>query len=190
MEAAQRAGVTMCTHLFNAMPPFHPREPGIIGVLGSSFAPRPYFGLIADGVHVHPASLKMAAAARPESVVLVSDQMCATGLPDGTHSFASMSVEVREGSAYKAGTSTLAGSVVPLDECVRRFAAFCEVGIVRALEAATLHPARVLGIESSKGTLDVGADADILMLDDELHVRRVYVGGLRAWSARGEEEVS
>ena len=63
MESAHAAGVRLITHLFNAMPPFHPREPGIVGVLGSKLKPQSFFGLIADGVHVHPASLKLAATA-------------------------------------------------------------------------------------------------------------------------------
>ena len=183
MEAAQAAGVRKCTHLFNAMPAFEPREPGIIGVLGSATLPRPFFGLIADGIHVHPASLKLAATVRPDSVVLVTDGIVALGLPEGTYNFADVGeIHVTAGGrALKAGSSTLAGAVVPMDECVRRFCRFTECGVVRALEAATLHPAQVLGIAHRKGTLDPGADADILFLDDELHVLRCYLAGEAAW---------
>ena len=187
MEEAQRWGVTMCTHLFNAMLPLDPQEPGIVGVLGSATRPHPFFGIIADGIHVHPSSLKIAHAARPASLVLVSDQMAAMGLPDGQHRLGEAVVEVVGDRAYRQGTQTLAGAVVPLNECVRRFARFCDCGAVAAIEAATLHPAQCLGIEASKGTLRVGADADLVLLDDELRVRRTYVAGKLGWAAEGEE---
>ena len=107
MEASLKWGVTMCTHLFNAMPPFHPREPGIVGLLGSKFQPRPFLGLISDGVHVHPASVKLAAAARPDSIVLVSDGIVAMGLPEGQHHFGEVPVEIVSGDkAYRSGTTT------------------------------------------------------------------------------------
>jgi N-acetylglucosamine-6-phosphate deacetylase len=189
MEEAQRMGVRMCTHLFNAMPPFHPREPGIVGVLGSKpslanpDAKPPFFGLIADGVHVHPASLKLAASARPESVVLVSDGMVALGLPPGTYSFGEVGqIDLKGDRVYRSGTETLAGAVLPLDECVRRFQRMCGCDAVRALEAATLHPAQVLGIEATKGTLAFGADADLILLDDEMRVHATYVAGHHAWT--------
>lgn len=183
LEKARAAGVRMCTHLFNAMLPFHSEEPGIIGVLGSIAQPAPYFGLIADGVHVHPASLKIAATARPDSVVLVSDAIVAMGLPKGNYAFGDVRIDVvGDDTAYRHGTRTLAGAVVPLDECVRRFRRLCGTSIVRALEAASLHPACALGIESSKGRLDLGCDADFVMLDDELRVVETYIAGACVWS--------
>ena len=193
MEAAQAAGVRMCTHLFNAMPAFHPLEPGIIGVLGSPVQPIAYFGLIADGVHVHPASVKIAATVRPDSVVLVSDAMIAMGLPEGRYSFGEVGdVDVVGGDrVYRAGTSTLAGAVVPLDECVRRFHQYAGCTIVAALEAASLHPAQALGIDAKKGCLEPGADADFVLLDDNLQVRHCYIAGERVWpAANGPEAVA
>ena len=175
MDAASGAGVRMCTHLFNAMPAFHPREPGIVGVLGApkrtpaappaaaiESAPACFFGLIADGVHVHPASMKIAATLQPDAVVLVSDAMVAMGLPKGSYNFGQVGrVDVVDGGrAYLSGTSTLAGAVVPLDECVRRFRASTSCDVVQAIESASLHPARLLGIDAHKGSLDFGANAD------------------------------
>jgi len=201
MEAAQAAGVSMVTHLFNAMPAFHPREPGIIGILGSASSTAakggsasstaakgaaatrtPFFGLIADGVHVHPASVKLAHQVRPRQVVLVSDAMVAMGLPAGTYIFGGDTVEVTsDGRAVRPGTDTLAGTVLPLDECMRRFRKFTGCSLVEALEAASLHPAQAMGIENRKGTLEVGADADFVLLDDELHVCATYLQGEQAW---------
>ena len=189
LEASRRVGVSMVTHLFNAMPAFTPREPGLVGLLGSSSlkgdgsAPRAWFGLIADGIHVHPASVNIASNAQPDSVVLVTDAMAAMGLPDGKHRFGDVEVDVRGERAYKAGTDTLAGATVPLDACVRRYAKFAGCGVVRALESASLHPAQCLGIDGSKGRLDVGCDADLILVDDALVVRATYVAGELAWKA-------
>ncbi|KAL1527070.1 hypothetical protein AB1Y20_015753 [Prymnesium parvum] len=182
LEAAQAAGVSMCTHLFNAMPPFRPEAPGLIGTLGSSARPAAYFGLIADGIHVHPASLKIAARARPDGVVLVTDAMAAMGLPPGRFCLGGVDVQVLEtGEAYRVGTNTLAGATIPLDECVRRYKAYTGSSAVHALEAAALHPAQVLNIHDRKGALNVGSDADFIFLDDQLNVLRTYIGGELVW---------
>eukprot|EP00908_Phaeocystis_cordata_P000055 Transcript_1006.p1 GENE.Transcript_1006~~Transcript_1006.p1 ORF type:complete len:458 (-),score=170.98 Transcript_1006:435-1709(-) len=186
-EAALKRGATMCTHLFNAMPSFDHLEPGLVCVLGLTSC-RPFFGLIADGVHVHPASLKIAARARIDSVVLVTDAIAAMGMPDGEYILGGIKVKVAEQRATLAGTDTLAGATTSMDECVRRFKAYCDVTSVEAIEAATLHPAQVLGIEASKGALTVGADADLVLLDEQLQVHRTYVGGSLAWERGGGDD--
>ena len=120
---------------------------------------------------------------RPDSVILVSDGMVALGLPAGTYTFGEVGeVDVVGGDkVYRSGTKTLAGAAVALDECTRRFKRFCGCSMVRALEAASLHPAQALGIESSKGSLVVGADADLVLLDDSLTVHATYIAGARVW---------
>ena len=136
-------------------------------------------------VQVHPSSVKIASVARPDGLVLVSDAIVALGLPDGEHRFGDVGrIDVKGGDkAYQAGTTTLAGAVVALGECMRRFRKFTGCTSAQALEAASLHPAQALGLESSKGSLHVGADADLILLDDSLNVHRCYVGGEIAWSA-------
>ncbi|KAJ2844754.1 N-acetyl-glucosamine-6-phosphate deacetylase [Coemansia brasiliensis] len=107
------------------------------------------------------------------------------GLPDGQYKLGNMSVDVgiqasMENSPRAAviqGTATLAGSIVTLIECVRKFREFTQCSLVEAIEAATLHPAQMLGIEKRKGTLDFGADADIIFLTDDLYVEKVFVRG-------------
>uniref|UniRef100_A0A7S3EUE4 Amidohydrolase-related domain-containing protein n=1 Tax=Haptolina ericina TaxID=156174 RepID=A0A7S3EUE4_9EUKA len=166
------------------MPPFKPEDPGLIGVLGSTADPAAFFGLIADGIHVHPASLKIAANARPRSVILVTDAMAAMGLQPGRCCLGGVDVNVLEtGEAYRYGTETLAGATVPLDECLRRYLRYTRASLVDVLEAATLHPAQVLGIQEVKGSLEVGCDADLTFLDEQLNVTRCYVGGELAWDA-------
>jgi N-acetylglucosamine-6-phosphate deacetylase len=87
-SAAVGAGATMITHLFNAMRPLHHRNPGIFGVLGNAESlPRPWFGIIADGEHLHPTTIKIAFNAHPDGFILVTDAMHLVGLPDGTYAW-------------------------------------------------------------------------------------------------------
>ncbi|KAI0242454.1 N-acetyl-glucosamine-6-phosphate deacetylase [Massospora cicadina] len=179
-ELAVERGAKMVTHMFNAMQQFHHRDPGIIGLLGSPVAARPFYGIICDGIHVHPNSIKIAYYSHPNGVCLVTDAMSAMGLPEGSYVLGNMEVEVTSEGAYISGTKTLAGSAIRLDECVRNFKKYTGCSIVEAIEAATLHPAQALGIAHRKGTLNYGCDADILFLDDDLHVKRVFVNGQEA----------
>ncbi|KAI9281783.1 hypothetical protein BC943DRAFT_344237 [Umbelopsis sp. AD052] len=200
-ETAVTKGATLITHLFNAMLPFHHRDPGMIGVLGAVDLPvpenplrhpaasntspyrnkpdpRPFYGLIVDGVHVHPNSVRIAYYAHPKGCVLVTDALSALGLPRGVYSLGGRDVEVDDnGAAYIKGTNTLAGSTITIDQSVRNFRNFTKCTMVEAIEAATLHPAQVLGISDRKGTLNPGGDADLLFLNDDLEIQRVFVYG-------------
>ncbi|KAJ1945982.1 N-acetyl-glucosamine-6-phosphate deacetylase [Linderina pennispora] len=200
-ETARRAhqsGAHMITHLFNAMTDFHHRDPGVIGLLGAAdkqaldangvagaSAPNTFYGLICDGIHVHPNTVKIAYRAHPAGAILVTDAMGAMGLPDGQYKLGNMSVDVKPMEDVKdgpraaviQGTSTLAGSIVTLIECVRNFHKFTQCSVVEAIEAATLHPALMLGIADRKGSLAFGCDADIVLLTDDLHVDSVFVRG-------------
>lgn len=113
--------------------------------------------------------------------MLVTDTLSAMGLPKGVYILGGSEVEVDEkGGAYIKGTRTLAGSTITIDQCIRNFKKFTNCSIVEAVEAATLHPARMLGIDNQKGTLNVGADADIVFLDDsndDIQVKRVFIAG-------------
>jgi N-acetylglucosamine-6-phosphate deacetylase len=148
-----------------------------MGLLGSVDLPRPYYGLIADGFHAHPCAVRIAYNAHPKGVVLVTDAMAALGLPQGTYSLGDMRVEMTEDAVYIAGTQTLAGSAIPLAECIRRFRKFTNCSIVEAIDAATLHPAKLLGIETKKGTLHHGADADLCFFDEQLRIQQVFIHG-------------
>ncbi len=182
LEAVDR-GATMVTHMFNAMPTFHHRDPGLIGLLGSRSAP--YYGIIVDGVHAHPASVKIAYKAHPRGLVLVTDAMAAMGLTKGEFQLGEqmVSVDPEKKRVTLVGSQTLAGSIATMDECVRNFKKFTGCSTVQALEAATLRPAQVLGITDTKGSLAFGRDADFLLLDDELNVKATFLGGELAWRA-------
>uniref|UniRef100_A0A7N4NZK7 N-acetylglucosamine-6-phosphate deacetylase n=1 Tax=Sarcophilus harrisii TaxID=9305 RepID=A0A7N4NZK7_SARHA len=160
-EEAVQNGATFITHLFNAMLPFHHRDPGIVGLLTSDQIPpgrQVFFGMIADGIHTNPAALRIAHRAHPKGLVLVTDAIPALGLGNGRHTLGQQDVEVDGLTCCVAGCS-----------------------VEMALEAATLHPAQLLGIEKQKGTLDFGSDADFVVLDDSLNVKATYIAGELVW---------
>lgn len=136
-----------------------------------------YFGIISDGVHTHPAALRIAQRTHPEGLILVTDAISALGLAEGTHRLGQYSIEVRQGRAFISGTNTLCGSIAPLDECIRIFKRATHCSLVYALEAASLHPARCLGLHGRKGTLAYGADADFVLIDDDLRVKSTWIAG-------------
>ncbi|XP_034568164.1 N-acetylglucosamine-6-phosphate deacetylase [Notolabrus celidotus] len=183
-EEAVQHGASFITHLFNAMLPFHHRDPGIVGLLTSDRVPAGrtvYYGMIADGIHTNPAALRIAHRAHPSGLVLVTDAITAMGLPPGRHTLGQQVIEIQGLHAYVAGTTTLCGSIATMDMCVRHFKQASGCSIEEALEAASLHPAQVLGISNKKGTLNYGSDADLIMLDDALNVKATYISGEEVW---------
>ena len=158
------------------MSPFHHRDPGLIGLTGIT-EKRPYYGIILDGIHSHHSSVRIVQACHPQGLVLITDAMAGMGLPPGTFALAGKSVDVTDHGAFLTGTDTIAGSVVTLDSCVRKLIEYTGCSVVEALEDATLHPAQALGIVEKKGTLNFGADADFVLLDESLHVKRTYIAG-------------
>ncbi|KAB2577037.1 N-acetylglucosamine-6-phosphate deacetylase [Lasiodiplodia theobromae] len=168
--AAMDAGAKMITHLFNAMRPLHHRNPGIFGLLGTA-APssqKPFFGLIADGIHLHSTTVKIAWHAHPDGMVLVTDAMALAGLEDGTYEWTNGSRIVKRGPVLtQEETGRIAGSAVSLIECVNNFLNWTGATIPQALKAVTATPARMLGLQGVKGSLQPGADADLVVLDEE-----------------------
>lgn len=163
-----KAGASMITHLFNAMRPLHHRNPGIFGLLGtpSSSICKPYFGIIADGIHLHPTSIKIAWNAHPEGLILVTDAMRLAGMPDGTYDWTNGSRIIKQGPLLTLEENgKIAGSSIQLVDCVSNFLNWTGASIAEALKAVTETPARMLGLEDMKGTLKEGADADLVVLD-------------------------
>lgn len=185
-EAAVQSGASFITHLFNAMLPFHHRDPGLVGLLTSDAIPertRVYYGIIADGIHTHPAALRIAHRTHPKGLVLVTDAVPMMGFPPGRHHIGQQLVEIKDNKALIAGTNTLCGSIATMNQCVQHFLEATGCSKVEALEAASLHPAESLGIEHHKGTLDFGSDADFVILDDQLNVLSTYIGGECVWES-------
>jgi N-acetylglucosamine-6-phosphate deacetylase len=175
--AAERgiaAGARHATHTFNAMRPLDHRSPGILGAVLTDR--RVSADIIADGVHLDPAIVKLFANAKgPEQTVLITDATSATGMPDGRYRLGSFEVDVHDGKCMANGK--LAGSVLTMDRAVRNLARFAEWDLPRAVAAASQNPARVARI-TNKGVLAVGADADFVVLNSECEVLRTFVGGV------------
>ncbi len=168
------AGARHATHTFNAMRPLDHRGPGILGVVLTDG--RVSADIIADGVHLDPAIVKLFARAKgPEQTVLITDATSATGMPDGRYRLGSFEVEVRDGRCMAGGK--LAGSVLTMDRAVRNLTCFAEWDLPQAVAAASRNPARVARI-ANKGVLAVGADADFVVLSPEGEVLRSFVGGV------------
>ena len=181
-EAAGRgiaAGARHATHTFNAMRPLghrteDHRSPGILGAVLTDR--RVSADIIADGVHLDPAIVKLFAQAKgPERTVLITDATSATGMPDGRYRLGSFEVDVRDGKCMADGK--LAGSVLTMDLAVRNLAQFAEWDLSQAIAAASRNPARAARI-ANKGVLTVGADADFVVLSREGEVLRIFVGGV------------
>jgi N-acetylglucosamine-6-phosphate deacetylase len=159
-------GARAATHLFNGMRPLHHREPGPAGA--ALTAPRVTAELIADGVHVHPAMLRVVHAAKgPDRVALVTDAMQAAGLPDGDYALGDQPVAVRGGEARNAAGS-LAGSTLTMDRAVRLCVREAGIPLIDALTMASATPAALLGIGEVTGRVVPGADADLVVLDEDL----------------------
>ena len=171
-KAAYEAGAKSTTHFFNAMPPLHHRDPGVIGAALSGDA---YIELIADTIHVSPDLFPILTRLKKERICLITDCMEAGGLPDGRYALGGQPVEVKERTA-RLLDGTLAGSVLKLNEGVRNMARFGEVTLAEALMMATENPARLLGL-SEMGTLKEGNLADFILLNEECEIFATFVGG-------------
>lgn len=171
--AAFEAGASVVTHLFNAMRPIHHRAPGVVPTaLADS---RVTVELIADGVHLHPDVLAMAARSAAGGFTLVTDAMAAAGAPDGEYLLGSRRVEVRDGAARLAGSQMIAGSTLTMHRALRTTVE-AGVPLAAALVAATQRPARLLG-RTDVGVLQAGARADLVALDDDLTLLDVMHAG-------------
>ena len=174
-SAAYAAGARQATHLCNAMPPLHHREPGVIGAAYDSGDA--CVELICDGVHVHPSMARIVFGLFGDSrVILISDTMEAAGLTDGEYELGGQAVTVK-GNRATLHDGTIAGSVTDLAACVQ--IAVCDMGIPleSAIRAATENPARALGLFDCRGSIASGKVADIVVLDEQLNVRDVIVRG-------------
>ncbi len=178
-QQAIAAGVTVGTHLFNAMPPLHHREPGpALALLGD---PNVTVELIADGVHVHPAVVhSVIRAAGPQRVALITDAVAAAGCADGAFRLGAVPIHVASGVARVRGTSTIAGSTATMDRLFRAVAS--DAGLAAAVQMTSATPARALGL-ARVGRLRAGYDANLVVLDGDWQVTAVMLRG--DWLARG-----
>ena len=171
---AVRNGARHATHTFNAMRPLDHRSPGIIGEVLSDDTVTA--DIIADGIHVSPEVVKLFLQAKgPERAVLITDAISATGMPDGRYQLGPIQVEVKDGKAT-AGDS-LAGSVLTMDRAVRNVTKFSNWTLPEAVRAATLNPAKAVGLAAEYGKLAAGVEATFVVLSSAGDVLKTIVGG-------------
>ncbi len=175
-QLAFASGARLLTHAFNAMPGIHHRAPG--PVVAAFEDDRVVIELILDGLHVHPDVARLAFAAAPGRVALVTDAMAAAGATDGDYQLGSLAVTVANGKAVLRGTDTIAGSTLTLDQALRRAIHDVVLSPRDAVEAVTLTPARALGLEHRHGLLAEGFAADAVLLDHAWAVTGVWGAGL------------
>ena len=171
--AAYQAGASHATHLFNAMPSLLHREPGVIAAASDNGAT---VELITDGLHVHPAVVRLTHRLFGEKLVLISDSLRCAGMPDGDYELGGQPITMKNGKATLTGTDTLAGSSIHLMEGLRRSVSF-GVPLEAAVTAATLAPAKVIKMDHAIGSLAPGKCADFVLLDQNLNLKAVYIDG-------------
>jgi N-acetylglucosamine-6-phosphate deacetylase len=180
-QAAFDAGLRYGTHLFNAMPPLAHRDPGLPGALMTD--PRATVGLIADGIHTHPAIVKLIwQAVGNRRLNLVTDAMAALGMPAGKHVLGDFEVTVDATSA-RLSDGTLAGSILSMDQALRNLIAFAGCSLADALPTITTVPARALGLDGQRGRIAAGCIADLALLTPDLRVRTTIVEGRVVYTA-------
>jgi len=169
------AGARHLTHAFNAMRPFHHREPGLLGAALESHAVT--VELIADGVHVHPAAARLLLQAKgAENVALITDGVAPAGLSEGVFHTGGREARLSQGRVTLAD-GTIAGSAATMDVVVRNVVEWGLVPLADAVRMASTVPARVMGVDGRKGRIAPGYDADLVALDEELRVAMTWVGG-------------
>lgn len=164
-------GISHATHLFNAMPPWHHREPGIIGAVFESDVTA---DIIADLIHTHPTILRTIEKIKKDRLILITDAMRAGCMKSGHYDLGGQEVTVAGGRAT-LGSGVLAGSVLKLNDAVKNFHTYSDATLADAIAAVTTLPAKRLGLPI--GELRVGHDADIVIFDEAVSVQKVYIDG-------------
>ncbi len=169
-------GARVATHVFNAMRPVHHREPG--PVTAALEQEEVFVEIVNDGMHVHPSVVHLVfAAAGAHRIALITDAMEAAGAADGKYPLGPLTVEVSGGAVRVAGTDTLAGSTLTMDNALRNTVLSVGVPIDQAAVSASLTPARALGLDDRIGSLEAGKYADLVVLDEDLRVVAVMRRG-------------
>lgn len=170
------AGASHVTHLYNAMPAFAHRNPGVVGAAFD--APECHVELIADGVHVHPSMVRATFQLfGDDRVILISDSIAATGMPDGDYELGGLAVRVKGNRSILRDGGAIAGSATNLMQCVRTAVKEMGIPLSSAVKCASVNPAKELGIFDRYGSLEAGKYANIVLLDDALNINHIIQKG-------------
>lgn len=179
VEAAVEAGLSHGVHTFNAMTGLHHRKPGVVGAMLSD--DRLSCEIIADGIHVHPAAIRILARMKQDgNLILITDAMSATGMPDGEYTLGDLPVVVEKGIAtLKHNRDSLAGSTLTMIKGFQLLVREVGLSIEQASTIGSMNPARKIGIADRTGSLEAGKLADILVLSSDLELQGVWIQGQR-----------
>ena len=176
--AAFHAGADHAVHLYNAMPAFTHRAPGVIGAVSDN--PHVHAEMICDGIHIHPsmvrATFKMLGADR---IIFISDSMRATGMPNGRYTLGGLDVDVKDRKATLVSDGAIAGSASTLMECLRTAVTQMDIPLETAVACATVNPAKCLGVYEQRGSIEPGKIADLVLLNESLEIQMVIKDGVR-----------
>ena len=168
-------GITQATHLYNGMRAYSHREPGVIGAVLTD--ERVACEMICDGIHLHVGAMDLAVKIKgKDGIILISDAMMATGLEDGKYELGGQDVYVKEGAA-RLEDGTLAGSTLTLNKAVYNMVHMVNIPLEDAVRMASLNPARAIGVDNKKGSIEIGKDADLIIFDDDLNILKAMVKG-------------
>lgn len=174
--AAFNAGADHAVHLYNAMPAFTHRAPGVIWAVYDS--KHVMAEIICDGVHIHPAAVRATFEMMGEDrMILISDSMRAAGMPDGSYTLGGLDVNVVGNRATLASDGAIAGSVTNLMDCMKTAVKTMNIPLETAVACATINPAKSLGIDAEYGSIRAGKKAHIVLMDQELNVQQVIKDG-------------
>ena len=171
-----RAGISHATHFFNGIPDFHHRDPGIVGAVLESEDVT--VELICDGIHVHPASVRLVLELKkPENICLITDSILAAGLGDGDFILGDLDITAKGYKTCLKDSSILAGSVLTMNRALKNILDWTELSLSQAVHMASLNPARVIGVDREMGSITKGKFANLTVFDKTFQVKQTYVLG-------------
>ncbi|WP_455790653.1 N-acetylglucosamine-6-phosphate deacetylase [Clostridium butyricum] len=174
-------GANHCTHLYNAMPPFNHRFPGIIGALFDN--DKITIETISDGIHISYPALRIAYKQKgSDQSILVTDAMMACCMPDGNYTLGGQDVIVKDNAA-RIKTGSLAGSVLTLDRAIKNVYKNCNMPLYEVVKMATYNPAKYCNVSDHKGLIKEGYDADLVLFDENIDVKQVFINGKSIFNA-------
>ena len=173
------AGATHITHLFNAQTPLHHRNPGVVG---AALLRDVYTELICDTFHVHKGLFELIAKIKGDKLVLITDCTRAGGMPDGEYTLGGQKIIVN-GIECLLEDGTIAGSVLKLNNAVKNVYKNTEMPLWQIVAAASLNPAKAIGVDDRKGSIEVGKDADIIIADRDFNIIKTIIGGVVKYEA-------
>lgn len=181
VRSALDLGLSHATHAFNAMSPLHHREPGVVGAVLSLDGIN--CELICDLEHVHPAAIEILWRCKgADRLILITDSVKIAGMPDGRYHFSHQEVEKKDGSVRICADGTLAGTTLTMDSALRNLMSVTKLPLEALWQTASLNAARAINVADRKGSIALGKDADLVLVDDNLNVRMTVVEGQIVYS--------